>query len=125
MNVIVTNGEGKQTKSKLDLILPPKAIPSYLRLSPFYRNEAKISNLVSKLMSYGRDELALVIMRQVVANERIWRRKMCYQLFGRHLCVKNGVNNEPFHMWKKKLIHELLMDPTPEIIRRVRQNVSF
>ena len=97
---------------------------SYLKMSPFYRNEKNISSMIEALVSSNRDNEALNVMREVIAGEKIWRYQLCCNLFGKSSCLR-GANVAPFFMWKKKLVHDLLMDPTQEIIDRIRKNVGF
>ena len=102
----------------------PNQIP-YVAESPFHRNEKEISKIINNLISNNRDLEAFQVMKKVIASEKKWRFNLCLHWFGKSSCSK-GINLiEPFFIWKKKLVHELLMDPTEEIIKTIRENIEF
>ena len=120
--------------TKVDLLKLPlvvsktprsSATAAYLSISPFYRHEKQISDVVKNYIESNQDKDALLVLREVVANERKWRLDLCLQLFGQVSCQRNPSLNEPFFMWKKKLVYDLLADPTQEIIDKIRKNIHF
>ena len=98
---------------------------SYNSLSPFYRNEKQIVSQIEQLVHLNREQDALALMRQVIATEKRWRHRLCIQLFGESSCNNNGNSAEPFFMWKRKLIHDLEVDPTQEIINQISKHIEF
>ena len=119
-----TQGEVEISPQFLPLAGPVTST-SYYSLSPFYRNEKKIINRMQWLIYLNREEDALKLMRRVIANEKRWRHRLCFQLFGQASCSGNGNSAEPFFMWKKKLIHDLKVDPTQEIINQISKHIEF
>ena len=49
---------------------------------------------------------------------------MCKNLFGIQSCKKHGDVIEPFFMWKKNVVDDLLKDPTYEIVKKIRSHIK-
>ena len=96
----------------------------YLCQSPFYRNEKAIANQVNFLMRSNKHAKAFDLLKKVVSNEKKWRFSMCKNLFGIQSCKKHGDVIEPFFMWKKNVVDDLLKDPTYEIVKKIRSHIK-
>ena len=122
----ISQSESQRQSTEQSAISEEPNQTSYMVESPFYSNEKEISEAVKNLISNNRDGEAFQVMKNVIAAEKKWRFNLCLRWFGTSSCSKGGVALiEPFFMWKKKLVHELLMDPTQEIIEKIRGNVGF
>ena len=103
----------------------PRESKSYFTASPFYRNEEEIINRIESLIVADQNNNALDYMKQVISIERQWRHRLCLNLFGETSCNGYGNLAEPFFMWKRKLIYDLEVDPTQEIINQIRQHINY
>ena len=95
-------------------------------ISPFYKNEQELAFQIQYFINKGEGEKALELLKAVVKIERTWRLQMCIRIFGKKACKDNDSTSVfPFYMWKKRIIHNLNLNPTDEIIERIRKTVKF
>ena len=99
--------------------------PSHLSRSPFYRNEILITSAIQKLIKSKHRKDALEMILQVVAQEKKWRFNTCLQIFDRYSCLNNDTAAFPFYVWKRKLVRQLVKDPTSEVMERIGQNLAL
>ena len=94
-------------------------------ISPFYKNEKRILFQIQHLINRRQDGKALKFLKVVVKTERSWRLQMCSRIFGIEACNNSGSENMvPFYLWKKRMIHHLLADPTHEIIQHIKRSLQ-
>ena len=92
-------------------------------ISPFYKRQREIANIVHALLMNKEDERALEIIKKSIQLEKAWRRQVCHKYFGRTAC-EYGIRNTPFDMLKVAAVNYLQRDPTDEIIGQLRKSVG-
>ena len=127
LHFATSNGKGLQTKRPLFIstsnISNTINHDSFIESSPFYSNEKQIYKLVEHFLAQNESEKALTMLRMIIDRERKWRMKLCDFLFGINSCRRSGKIIEPFSIWKKILVHQLLQDPTNEVIEQIRRHI--
>ena len=92
--------------------------------SPFYSNEKQIYNMLETFIKENKANKALEMLRLVVFSERKWRMELCLRFFGWFSCNETTAMAAPFFIWQKQFAHQLLRNPTSEIINNIEHNVS-
>ena len=94
-----------------------------LSSSPFNRYQWSIVKLVENYIGNRQTEEALKLLKRVIRMEKAWRLQQCIVFFGEKSCERESTSPRPFYLWKKRMIHLLLKDPTDEIIATVREKI--
>ena len=89
------------------------ALQKYHKILPFQ---------MRKWLQEKNGQLVLEMLRKFIKVEKAGRYQLCFRTFGTASCSSTALNSpRPFFIWQKLMVHNLIRDPTKDIIHLLKQ----